>query len=97
MQLSTRSTRKLTLSAMLGLLAAIGAADLWAAPQQSPVTVTSQDLRNKADYYAKEAAYYRARAVPASKQMIVYFTMANRFDGLSKRYRLAALEASQRG
>jgi hypothetical protein len=55
------------------------------------------DLQAKADHYAKEAAYYRARAVPASKQMIQYFTMANRFDQLSKRYHMAALAATPRG
>jgi hypothetical protein len=89
--------RKLSLSAAIGLIAAVSAANVWAAPPQESVTVSTADLQAKADYYAKEAAYYRARAVPASKQMIVYFTMANRFDRLSKRYHLAALEASRRG
>jgi len=97
MNRSIRFVRKLSLSAALSLIAAGGVANVWAAPPQESVTASAAGLQAKADYYAKEAAYYRARAVPASKQMIGYFTMANRFDRLSKHYHMAALAATPRG
>jgi hypothetical protein len=88
---------KLSASTVLAVLSAVSTANVWAASQHETVNVQATDLQAKADHYAKEAAYYRARAIPASKQMIIYFTLANRYDRLSKRYHMAALAATARG
>lgn len=61
------------------------------------VTAGAEDLQSRAKHYTRLAAQYRALAVPGSKQMIGYFTLANRADRLAKRYRMAALEAAGRG
>ena len=61
------------------------------------VTVSAADLQSKGDYYAKLAAYYRGLAVPASKQMIAYFTLANRAEQRAEHYRMATSEAQHRG
>ncbi len=66
---------------------------VWAAPSQDSVTVRAASLQAKAEQHADLAAFYRGRAVLASKQLITYFTMANRCDQVAERYRLAAAEA----
>lgn len=96
MKPSTRLLPQITASILL-VLAGMDTISAWAAPESNTVTRPAPELQAKADYYAHEAAYYRARAVPGSKQMIIYFTMANRFDQLAQRYHLAAVNAAARG
>ncbi len=68
-----------------------------AAPPQETVTVRAAALQAKADHHSELATLYRARAMPGSKQLITYFTMANHCDQLAARERLAASEIAPRG
>lgn len=80
---------------VLALIAAALTTNSWASPSDDTVTVRAAE--SKAAYYAELAALYRSRAVPGSKQMITYFTAANRADRLAERYHLAASDAGSRG
>jgi hypothetical protein len=50
-------------------------------------------LDSLAKRHAETGKYYRSRAIPASKQLIQYFTLANHCDNLAESYRKAAAEA----
>jgi hypothetical protein len=79
----------------LALISAALSSNSWASPPDDTVTVRAAET--KAAYYAELATFYRSRAVAGSKQMITYFTMANRADGLAEHYHLAAVEGGNRG
>ncbi len=91
-----RSFHKLPLVAGVALASLLSSA-VWAAPPTVTVTTHAADLQSRSDHYLQLAGFYRERALPGTKQLITYFTAANRADQLAKRYHLAAAEARNRG
>lgn len=94
----THFTGKLVCVTASGLIAAVMASVVSAAPPGDTVTVRASELQNKAHHYSDLASFYRSLAKPGTKHMITYFTAANRADRLAERYHhLAAAEAGRTG
>lgn len=94
---TSRRFRNRSALAAFAVAASVLTPAVWAGTDGDTVTVRAAALQAKADYHAQRAAFYRERATPDSKQMITYFTLANRCDRLASHYRRAAAEEGHRG